>query len=292
MNKFVSFFTLFLLPVFSFYINAQSAVDVTIIDSAHYSNVFGETRNYRIFLPPHYFDNPRKKYPVIYFLHGWSQRYFGDGGQAYAAFDKGDQNNGDNIAKFVSTHDVIVVKSDGYNRSPNEKYYLRPYNITPVETFRQFPIYYPELISYIDAHYNTIDDREHRAISGLSMGGFMSYWIGGKYPQLFSAAGNFCGSAEFEVGPKDFPVEYRHIDMHKNYSGMKLRLHYGDKDFIRSYHEDMNRIWPHIMDNYEYKIYDAEHSTCGLGEMFGFFVKTFDNPPARPLKWPRKPVST
>ena len=38
------------------------------------------------------------------------------------------------------------------------------------------------------------------------------------------------------------------------------------------------------MDNYEYKIYDAEHSTCGLGEMFGFFIKTFEHPPAKPLK--------
>ena len=185
--------------------------------------MFGEIRNYRIFLPPGYFDNPQKKYPVIYFMHGWSQRYFGDGGQAYAEFDKGDENNGDNIANFVSAHEVIVVKSDGYNRSPDEKYYLRPYNIGPVETFRQFPIYYPELIDYIDTHYRTIADREHRAISGLSMGGFMTFWIGGKYPDLFSAAGNFCGSAEFVVGPKDFPVEYKHIDMYKNYGGMNVR---------------------------------------------------------------------
>ena len=285
MNKFVSFSTIFLLPVFSFYVNAQSAGDVTIIDSRHYSNVFGEIRNYRIFLPPGYHENPQKRYPVIYFMHGWSQRFFGDGGHQYEEFDKGDHNKGDNIEKFVSTHDVIVVKSDGYNRSTNEKYYFRPYNIGPAETHRQFPIYYPELIGFIDSHYNTIADREHRAISGLSMGGFMTYWISGKYPHLFSAAGNFCGSAEFEVGPKDIPVEYRHIDMYKNYGGMKLRLHYGDKDFIRSYHEDMNRIWPRIMDNYEYKIYDAEHSTCGLGEMFGFFVKTFEKPLPRPLRW-------
>jgi hypothetical protein len=94
---------------------------------------------------------PSKKYPVIYFLHGWSQRYFGDGGQNYEQFDSGNQSKGDNIANFVSSHDVIVVKSDGYNRSPGEKYYFRPYNVTPVETFRQFPIYYPELIDYIDA---------------------------------------------------------------------------------------------------------------------------------------------
>lgn len=276
---------LFLWLLFAFRVNAQYASDVTIIDSGHYSIVLGETRNYRIFLPPPYFDNPTKKYPVIYFMHGWSQRYFGDGGQRFEEFDKGDQNKGDNIAKFVAAHDVIVVKSDGYNRSPDEKYYLRPYNIGPVESYRQFPIYYPELIDFIDGHYNTISDREHRAIAGLSMGGFMTWWIAGKYPQLFSAAGNFCGSAEFEIGPKDFPVEYRHIDMYNNYGGMNLRLHYGNKDFIRGYHQDMNRIWPHIMDNYEYKIYDAEHSTCGLGEMFGFFVKTFENPPAIPSRW-------
>jgi putative esterase len=266
-------------------IYAQDRDRVTILDSRHYSNVFGEMRNYRIFLPTDYFSNAQKKYPVIYFLHGWSQRYFGDGGQKFDEFDKGNDNNGDNIANFVSTHEVIVVKSDGYNRSPDEKYYLRPYNIDPVETFRQFPIYYPELIDFIDTHYRTIADREHRAISGLSMGGFMTFWIGGKYPQLFSGAGNFCGSPEFIVGPKDFPVEYRHIDMYKNYAGMNLRLNYGNKDFIRSYHEDMNRIWPRIMDNYQFKIYDAEHSTCGLSEMFEFLFNGFKSPPRKPLRW-------
>ncbi|TMI87108.1 MAG: hypothetical protein E6H06_20145 [Bacteroidetes bacterium] len=271
--------------MYSFHTHAQSTSDATIIDSRHYSNVFGEIRNYRIFLPPGYFDNSQKKYPVIYFLHGWSQRYFGDGGEAYASFDKGSQNNGDNIANFVSAHEVIVVKSDGYNRGPDEKYYVRPYNVGPVETFRQFPLYFPELIDYIDNHYRTIANREHRAISGLSMGGFMTFWIGGKYPHLFSAAGNFCGSTEFMVGPKNFPVEYRHIDMYNNYAGMNVRLNYGDKDFVRGHHQDMNRIWSQVIDNYQYKIYNAEHSTCGLGEMFGFFLKTFENSPPRPLKW-------
>src|SRR5258708_39053967 len=94
----------FLLLMFAFDTNAQNANDVTIIDSRHYSRVFGEMRNFRIFLPPNYFDNPQKKYPVIYFMHDWSQRYFGDGGQTYANFDKGDEKKGDNIALFVSAH--------------------------------------------------------------------------------------------------------------------------------------------------------------------------------------------
>lgn len=261
------------------------AADVTIIDSRHYSSVFGEIRNFRIFLPPGYHDNPMKRYPVIYFYHGWSQRYFGSGPDSYNSFEQGDDNNGDNIANFVADHEVIVVKPDGYNRSPGEEYYLRPYNIGPVETYRQFPIYFPELVSYIDATYRTIADRNHRAISGLSMGGFMSFWIGGKYPQLVSTIGNFCGSAEFVVGPKDFPVEYRHIDMFKNYAGQNVRLNYGNEDFIRYYHRDLNRIWTNVMDNYEYKIYPAAHSTCGMGEMFTFLMKTFENPPEKPVRW-------
>jgi len=279
----------FLLMFLSFFINISAKAEgVTIIDSRHYSHVFGEVRNYRIFLPPGYYSNPAKKYPVIYFLHGWSQRYFGSGAYDYGRYDKGDDNKGDNIENFVATHDVIVVKSDGYNRSPGEEYYVRPYNIgkrSEVETYRQFPIYYPEFINYIDATYNTIADREHRAISGLSMGGFMAYLIGGKYPQLFSAVGNFCGSTEFFVGPKDFPANYRHMDMYKNYGGMNVLLNYGDKDFIRAYHADVNKIWTQVMDNYQFKIYEGEHSTWGICDMYSFFLKTFADPPQKPARW-------
>ena len=277
--------TYFLFFAIPFAISAQSGSGVTIIDSRHYSNTFGEVRNYRIFLPPGYYDKSEKRYPVIYFFHGWSQRSFGDGGYRYAEFDKGNDNNGDNIAKFVSTHEVIVVKWDGFNRDVDEKYYFRPYNVDPVETHRQFPIYFPELVNHIDAQYRTIADREHRGVSGLSMGGFMTFWIAGKYPDMLCAAGSFCGSPEFIVGPKTMPVEYRHLDMYKNYGGVNLRLHYGDKDFIRSYHQDMDRIWPRIMDNYHSKVFDAEHSTCGLGEMFEFILHSMDQPISIPGRW-------
>ena len=254
-----------------------------IIDSVHYSQVFGEVRNYRIFLPPDYYDSTQKRYPVIYFYHGWSQRYFGS--IKIHESDTGKSYGGDNIGNFVATHEVIVVKPDGYNRSPGEKYYLRPYNVSPVETYRQFPLYFPEFVNFIDNNYRTLSDRNHRAIAGFSMGGFMAFWIGGKYPQMVSAVGSFCGSPEFTVGPKDFPVEYRHIDMYKNYGGEIIRLNYGNKDFIRGYHQDMNKIWPQVISNYKYRIYDSDHSICGLSDMFLDFLKTFEHPLQKPLSW-------
>jgi poly(3-hydroxybutyrate) depolymerase len=280
-------FIAFLCSVFSSeaQIPLVRANDPYIIDSSHYSTTFGEIRNYRIFLPPAYYLNREKRYPVIYFFHGWSQRYFGPVGDNYSNYDKGEDNNGDNIANYVATHDVIVVKPDGFNPVSDEQYNLTPYNEGSVTTFRQFPVYFPELVSYIDASYNTIADRGHRAVTGLSMGGFMSFWVGGKYPHLLSAVGNFCGSQEFMVGPSKFPVEYRNHDMFNNYAGLNVRFHYGDKDNLRYYHQDLNRIWPYVMDNYEYRIYDAFHTTCGMGEMFDFCMNTFKNPPVGPDKW-------
>lgn len=286
MNKRQFFIPVFILIGFSSIAQEAHSTGVTIVDAQHYSHIFGEIRNYRIFLPPDYDFAGEKKYPVIYFMHGWSQRYFGSGPDAYSEYDQGEDNRGDNIEKFVAQNQVIVVKSDGYNRSQKEAYYLRPYNVGPVETYRQFPIYFEELIHHIDHEYHTMADRGHRAISGLSMGGFMSFFIAGKYPHLFSAVGSFCGSPEFVIGPKDMPVEYRHLDFYRNYDGMKVRLHYGDQDFIRSYHEDLNRVWPYTMDNYSFKIFPGdEHTTSGLGEMFEFLYHTFQDPPERPKKW-------
>ncbi len=259
--------------------------DTHILNSWHYSQVFGEVRNYRIFLPPEYFKDSQKRYPVIYFFHGWSQRYFGPVGDDYSNYDQGEDNDGDNMANYVARNDVIIVKCDGYNGENLQNYNLTPYNIGDVESFRQFPIYFPELVDHIDVTYRTLADRNQRAVSGLSMGGFMTFWISGKYPHLVSAAGNFCGSPEFHAGPAKFPVEYRNMDIYNNYGGVKVRMHYGDKDNLRFYHQDMNRIWCEVMDNYDYKVFDARHSTCGLGEMFDFILNTFNNPQKVPEKW-------
>lgn len=54
-----------LILVFTQRMSAADPRDVTIIDTMHYSNVFGETRNYRIFFPRGYYDNAEKKYPVF-----------------------------------------------------------------------------------------------------------------------------------------------------------------------------------------------------------------------------------
>lgn len=262
----------------------QAQQEARILDLDHYSSVFNEKRNFRVFLPPGYEASAPERYPVIYFFHGWSERYNkpprGRGG-----YDSGGDYDGDNISRFVGSNKVIVVKWDGYNpRSPGEDY-PRPYNISPVETYRQFPLYFPELVSYIDANFRTIADREHRATAGLSMGGFMSYWVAGKYPHLVGSASNFMGSSEFYVGPKQSPTEYRHDEMYRNYEGLRTRHVTGSRDFIRWYHRRMNAIWDVTRPNHEYEDFEYDHGTPGMAKTLAFHMNAFRDPLRRPGLW-------
>lgn len=273
------------LPVLLFLAHSSSGSAAPILDLKHTSKVFGEERNYRIFLPQGYDQELGKRYPVIYFFHGWGERYNVPTKEGAGGYDSGEAYHGDNIAAFVDKNEVIVVKWDGYNpRTPGESY-PRPYNIGPVETYRQFPLYFPELVQFIDSHYRTIPDRDHRGISGLSMGGFMSFWVGGKYPHLVGSVSNFMGSAEFVVGPNDFPSEYLHTDMGRNYEGVRTRLVLGSKDFIRWYHWQMNKIWDFTRLNYEHETFEWDHGTPGMAKQLGFHMKAFANPLPKPEMW-------
>ena len=256
------------------------SADAIVLDRAHNSRILHETRHYRILLPPAY-ETSAKAYPVIYWFHGYGERY--NKGPSGKEYDRGNDYSGDNIANFVSRNDAIIVKWDGDNpRTPNENY-PRPYNIGPVETDRQFPLYFAELVAYIDANYRTIPDREHRATAGLSMGGFMSYWIAGKYPDLVSSASSFMGSPEFMVGPREFPVEYRHDEMRGNYAGVRTRIVTGSRDFIQFYHRQLNLIW--TMPTHEAETFDFDHGTPGMAKTLAFHMNAFATPSSRPTSW-------
>ena len=259
------------------------AAEALVTDRTHPSQVFRETRNFRIFLPPDYGDSA-KRYPVIYWFHGYGERHNRPVAKG-RNYDSGEDYGGDTIAAFVSKHDVIVVKWDGYNPRAKDEVYPRPYNISPVETHRQFPLYFPELVAYIDANFRTIPDRRRRATAGLSMGGFMSFWIAGKYPDLIGSASNFMGSSEFFVGPRGFDVEYRHEEMRGNYGGVRTRLVTGSRDFIQFYHRGMNAIWRYTQQHHETEDFDFDHGTPGMAKTLEFHMRAFIDPLPQPAEW-------
>ena len=119
-----------------------------------------------------------KRYPVVYLLHG-----VGDGYERWV--EKTD------IEEFVASTDldVIVVMPDGGGDHSEPGWYS-----DWADGSRQWESYHiRRLIPWVDSHLDTLATREHRAVMGLSMGGFGALSYAGRHPHLFSAAASFSG---------------------------------------------------------------------------------------------------
>ena len=272
---------------------------VTIIDTVHFSQVFNEERNYRIFLPPDYYNDSEKRYPVIYYFHGYGGRYNGpaNGIQSQSAesryydefngnFDRCGPDTLDNFAEYVRTHDVIIAKWDGFVKDQ----YPRPYDVGPVKDNLQFALYFPEFIRAIDNNYRTIASRQGRAVSGLSMGGFMSLFIASKYPHLISSASFFNPAVGFAIGPKELQIYTPFDEMGRSYIGLPIRMHVGMRDFLRQHDRDAYNNFNNLelfFESWHYGInyFNGFHYVVNVEGQFDFHLKHFNLPATPPPLW-------
>ena len=210
----------------------------------------GDMRTYRLYLPPAYVSS-QKRYPVIYWLHGYER-----------SSEQADY--GRSIAAYVGAHDVIVADTG------------------PIETVGEFPLYLPELVEHLDRTLRTIPDRDHRGVTGYSAGGFMAFWIAGKYPDMFGSASSFMGPTEYAVGPKGFAAESNLDDFRDNYGGVRTRLVTGKRDFIRFYHRRLNAIWSLGPGSHETEEFDSEHGFPEVAKTLDFHLGAFAKPLPKP----------
>jgi enterochelin esterase-like enzyme len=136
-------------------------------------------RNVSVYLPPSYGKTPRRRYPVLYLLHGFTDsdaRWFGLTGKHFvnvpAAVD---------AAFAAGAHEMIIVMPDAFT-----KYQGSMYSNSPV-TGNWEAFVTEDLVEYVDAHYRTFPVRASRGLAGHSMGGYGTMRIGMKYPNLFSS---------------------------------------------------------------------------------------------------------
>lgn len=54
-----------------------------------------------------------------------------------------------------------------------------------------YELVFPEIVEWVDNHFRTQADKRHRAIAGLSMGGFHAHHISKQYPDMFDYVGLF-----------------------------------------------------------------------------------------------------
>lgn len=142
----------------------------------------------RVLLPSGYASHPRRRYPVLYLLHGAIDNY-----TAWTV--KGD-------AEQLTAHDrlIVVMPDTGPSGGYTDWYNAGAGGPPEWETY-----HIDELIPWIDRHFRTRAERAERAIAGLSMGGFGAMSYAARHPDLFAAAASFSGAVDI-TNPLDRAV--------------------------------------------------------------------------------------
>ena len=131
-------------------------------------------RDVIVFLPPSYQKDKKRRYPVVYALHGYSI-----GADQWTHEIHVPQTIEGAFAK--GAQEMIVVLPDSktiYNGS------MYSSSVTTGD-FEKFIAH--DVVAYIDAHYRTIPNRTSRGLVGHSMGGYGASRIGMKHPDVFGA---------------------------------------------------------------------------------------------------------
>ncbi len=126
-------------------------------------------QEFLVYLPPCYDEKTDQRYPVLYLLHG--QMSIDDQWVRLGAVNAADQL----ILSGGSIPFMIVFPDDRY------------WNLPSGPGFGQRLV--EQIIPYIDTHYRTLPDRNHRAIGGMSRGAGWSLRLGLTRWDLFGAIG-------------------------------------------------------------------------------------------------------
>lgn len=125
--------------------------------------------------------------PTLYLLHGY-------GGHAKTWL-----NIRPDLPEMADRDGVIVVCPDG----KKSWYWDSP--LRPESQFETFVA--RELVTYMDRNYNTVKQREGRAITGLSMGGHGGLWLSMRHKDTFGAGGSTSGGVDIRPFPNNWEMK-------------------------------------------------------------------------------------
>ena len=217
----------------------------------YYSNTCGRVRNANIFLPADYSSD--KKYPVLYVLHGYW-------GNEDSMCDPSDASLTtveiiSNLIASGEAEDMIVVfpyifcskelehctGMDGTNNAAYDNFINELFN---------------DLMPYVENNYSIAKGRENTAITGFSMGGRESLYIGFSRPDVFGYIGAICPAPGVTELIPSYNLKFASQDV----TPYVLLLTAGSNDTVvysvpESYHNALNdngvdHIWTYVNGGY------------------------------------------
>lgn len=210
---------------------------------SYHSKTVGTIRKALIYTPPGY--SKDKKYPVLYLLHGigGDEKEWLNGGQPQVILD--------NLYAEKKVEPMIVVLPNGRAMKDDRATgnIMAPDKVQAFATFEQDLL--NDLIPFIEKSYPVINDAEHRAIAGLSMGGGQSLNFGLGNLDQFAWVGGFSSAPNTKKPEELIPIP----------EGAKARLKLlwiscGDKDGLIGFSQ---RTHNYLVTNNVPHIYYIDH---------------------------------
>jgi enterochelin esterase family protein len=145
----------------------------------YWSEINGMERHCNVYVPAEYESNTDKKYPVLYLLHGWGEDENGWSNQGHMA------NIMDGLIHAGKAVPMIVVMDCGDIKTNSD--------VRKASTNDVTQIYIKDLMPFIEQTFRTKNDRQNRAMAGLSRGGFQTTMTVFANLDKFAWMGTFSG---------------------------------------------------------------------------------------------------
>lgn len=144
-----------------------------------------------VYVPPGYDQNLDRRYPCVYVIQG----YTGHVGMWFnrEPFGQPYPEMADAVFARNEAPPAILVYVDAWTTYGGSQYLDSP------GTGRYHSYLCDEVVPWVDERYRTLADRDHRAITGKSSGGYGSMVTPMLRPDLFGALATHAGDALFDV---------------------------------------------------------------------------------------------
>jgi enterochelin esterase family protein len=159
----------------------------------YYSDITKAWRRAFVYTPPGYDNAMSRTYPVLYLQHGAGEDETGWSNQGRMDFIM------DNLIADGKATPMIVVMDRGYATDPSRP--AAPGAGPRGMAGNVFPeVLVKEIIPMVEKTFRAIPDRDHRAMAGLSMGGFQTFQTTMTNLDKFAYIGGFSGAAFMQPG--------------------------------------------------------------------------------------------
>ena len=250
----------------------QNVPHGTVSKTWYKSPTANMTRRLTIYTPAGY-EQSKEKYPVLYLLHG-----MGGDENAWSELGRATQIM-DNLIASGKAKPMIVVMPNGnisQEAAPGEtsEGLKIPSMQLPKTMDGNFETAFQDVVNFVEQNYRVKADKAHRAIAGLSMGGFHSLYISINNPSSFDYIGLFSAAIkprQKEVSSPIYKDPESKVDNLFKHSPKLLWMGIGNTDFLYKENADLR----HYLDSKHYPYTYLETDGGHIWRNWRIYLTTF-----------------